>query len=160
MGRDKARLRLGSRTLLGHVRARARQLGLPLRIIRRDLVARCGPLGGIYTALKTSQADAELFLACDMPFVSAELLEPLLASWKRDRRPAFVVTRGRAGFPFVFPVQALGVVERLISKKQFSLQTLAIAVAARRIRPKTGRERELTNVNTPADWLAARARKL
>src|SRR4051812_49032994 len=67
MGRDKADLRLGGRTLLGFIRAEARGLGLRLRIIRRDLLPRCGPLGGLYTGLKTSRAEAEIFLACDMP---------------------------------------------------------------------------------------------
>src|SRR5437867_5654697 len=73
MGRDKSRLRLGSKTLLRLIRIEAGELGLPLRVIRRDLIPRCGPLGGVYTALKTSKAEAELFLACDMPFVSAGL---------------------------------------------------------------------------------------
>src|SRR5438552_694081 len=78
MGRDKGALRLGSRTLLGRIRAETQKLDLPLRIIRNDVVAHCGPLGGIYTALKTSGAEAELFLARDMPFVSAALLQRLL----------------------------------------------------------------------------------
>src|SRR5688500_2993407 len=62
MGRAKARLRLGNRTLLGWVRRNAAALGLPVRVIRRDLVRRCGPLGGIYSALKTTKAFAVLFL--------------------------------------------------------------------------------------------------
>src|SRR5882724_1066931 len=78
MGRDKSRLRLGGRTLLAHIRATAKTVGLPHRIIRRDLVVHCGPMGGLYTALMTSRADATLFLACDMPFVSAGLLEMLV----------------------------------------------------------------------------------
>ena len=72
MGRDKSRLKLGRRTMLGHIRAEAKTLGLPVRVIRRDLVPRCGPLGGIFTALKTTSADGVLFLACDMPFIRSE----------------------------------------------------------------------------------------
>src|SRR5213594_4238966 len=72
MGRDKTLLRLGQHTLLRHARLAADGLHLPVRVIRRDLLPRCGPLSGIYTGLKTSHAEAELFLACDMPFVSAE----------------------------------------------------------------------------------------
>src|SRR5213593_339204 len=78
MGRDKARVRLGGRTLLGHVRANAMQSGLPVRVLRKDLIARCGPLGGIYSALRTTRRAAVLFLACDMPFVSAALLRSLV----------------------------------------------------------------------------------
>jgi hypothetical protein len=56
MGRNKAALRIGRRTLLGVVRDNARRLDLPVRVIRRDLVPRCGPLGGICPAPKTPRA--------------------------------------------------------------------------------------------------------
>src|ERR1700733_13460686 len=85
MGKDKARLRLGQRTMLALIRAQARATGLPVRVIRRDAVPRCGPLGGIVAALKTTRVEAVLFLACDMPFVTAELLEWVL---KQSNRPA------------------------------------------------------------------------
>src|SRR3989442_2366376 len=90
MGRNKSRLRLGGRTLLAHIHATAKTIGLPLRIIRRDLVVHCGPLGGLYSALVTSRADATLFLACDMPFVSAGLLEMLVRKAEHNENALFV----------------------------------------------------------------------
>src|SRR5687768_9364883 len=78
MGSAKARMRLGRRSLLGHVWRTAEGLGVPVRIIRKDLVPRCGPLGGIYTGLKTSANDAEVFLSCDMPFVTDDLLRKVM----------------------------------------------------------------------------------
>lgn len=74
MGRDKARLQLGGVSLLTRLRRTARELHLPARVIRRDLVPRCGPLGGIFTALTVTSAEAMLFLSCDMPFVTSALL--------------------------------------------------------------------------------------
>src|SRR5215213_7030364 len=82
MGRDKSKLRLGGKTLLSHVRKTAGTLDLPVRVVRRDLVPRCGPMGGIYTALKTTSAEAVLFLACDMPQISSALLKKLLQQSK------------------------------------------------------------------------------
>ena len=157
MGRPKASLRLHSRTLLARVRAQADKLGLPLRVIRRDDVPRCGPLGGVYTALNTSLAEAELFLACDMPFVSADLLRKLLESWESDGRPVFIGSGGLAGFPFLIPAEGLAVVAAQISKQQLSLQKLAQALKARLL-PAGSREGELFNLNTPADWRAAQRR--
>ena len=154
MGRDKARLRLGRRTLLGHVRAVARALALPVRVIRRDLVPRCGPLGGIYTALKTSEAEAVLFLACDMPFVSPTLLQTLLDNAGRAKA-VFTREAGRAGFPFLLRHTALAVVEQQLAAKEFSLQSLAKKLRARTLRPPKG-ALELFNINTPEDWREAR----
>ena len=70
MGRDKARLRLGGRSLLSILRQVSREAGLPCRVLRRDTVKRCGPLGGILTALTSSKHEACLFLSCDMPFIT------------------------------------------------------------------------------------------
>src|SRR5690349_6523011 len=78
MGGDKARLRLGRRTMLSIIRGTASDLGVPVRIIRKDLIARCGPLGGLLTGLKTTRADAVLFLACDMPLISRALLHKII----------------------------------------------------------------------------------
>ena len=169
MGRDKSRLRLGSRTLLGHVRAQAFELGLPVRIIRRDLVPRCGPLGGIYTGLKTSRAEAELFLACDMPFVPVAVLRKLLASWRSDRRATFTVSARRPGsapprtiptlgFPCLIPLRELATVRRQVAAGRFSMHDLARALKAARLYPSRGQKLNLINVNTPAEWRAVQLR--
>jgi len=158
MGRDKSRLRLGGKTLLAHIRATARTVGLPHRIIRRDLVPRCGTLGGLYTALMTSQAEASLFLSCDMPFVSAGLLEKLLHEAKPNESALFVEVNGRVGFPLLlFRNAALAVVEKQLDKRELSLQQLAQALRARSIQPAPGKAIELLNLNTPDDLRKARA---
>ena len=158
MGRDKSRLRLGGRTLLAHTRATAKMIGLPHRIIRRDLVAHCGPLGGLYTALVTSRADATLFLSCDMPFVSAGLLEMLVRKAKRKENALFVEANGLVGFPLVlFRRTALPVVESQLGKMAFSLQRLAQALCSQTIRLAASQARELFNINTPDDLTQARA---
>ncbi len=45
---------------------------------RKDLVPRCGPIGGIYTALKTADTPLCLCVACDMPFIRPEYLEYMI----------------------------------------------------------------------------------
>ena len=99
MGRDKSRIRIGRRTMLGHVRAIASQLGLPIRVLRRDAVPRCGPIGGIYTALARTRSDAILFLACDMPFVTSAFLNQMLNTFRRAKMSVAQVSK-----PAVSPI--------------------------------------------------------
>jgi len=150
MGRDKARLKLGGRTMLAIIRATAGQLKLPTRSVRRDLVARCGPLGGILTGLQTTRAEAVLFLACDMPLVSAALLKRCLRLSGAGVRAVFASQQSRWGFPILLPASALAVVERQIVRQRLSVHELAEAVRARKLRVPTQR-RELFNINTPRD---------
>jgi molybdopterin-guanine dinucleotide biosynthesis protein A len=149
MGRNKGRLRLGEKTLLRHGYDTARRTPWPIRLIRHDLVPRCGPLGGIYTALRTSRFERVLFLACDMPFVTVELLERLMAS----QSAAFAACEGKAGFPFLLPIALCNTVERQLAKRQYSLQALArICEAAMVDTPSS----EVFNLNTPEDLRRAK----
>jgi molybdopterin-guanine dinucleotide biosynthesis protein A len=157
MGRDKSRVRLGRRTMLGHIRVAARELGYPVRTIRRDCIARSGPIGGIYTALKSSQAEAVLFLACDMPFVSAGLLRRMIRRFSASMNAQFAGEGGRAGFPCLLRRQnCLPLVWQQITKSEFSIQALAKVLKAGRVRSARRGAEELTNINTPADLKAAR----
>lgn len=157
MGREKSTLRFEGRSLLGHVKAVANELGCEIRIIRRDAVSRCGPLGGIFTALKTSRADAELFLACDMPFVSVALLKRVVHSLGSHRKAAFAAGDKTPGFPFALRVTALPIVEKHILKGEYSIRALAKALNATTVSVSRGRRMELFNINTPRDWLHVQA---
>ena len=156
MGTDKSLLRLGRRTLLGHIRVTAKAAGFGSRVIRADLVPRCGPLAGVYSALATSRAEVILFLSCDMPFVSAKLLKALTGRLGSRSKAMFVAQRGRVGFPFLLRRSALPVVERQLARRQFSLQRLARVLRAQTICLPPGQTDELFNINTPKDWEMAR----
>jgi molybdopterin-guanine dinucleotide biosynthesis protein A len=87
MGTDKALLTLGGRTLVERTLECLRQLTSDVRVIgdrpayrafgapvEADLYPGTGTLGGIATALATSQHEFVLVVACDMPFLSESLL--------------------------------------------------------------------------------------
>lgn len=154
MGKDKARLRLGRKTFLGCVRSAAREAGLPVRLVRRDLIPRCGPLGGVFTGLKTSRTDLSLFLSCDMPFVSAALLRELVSRVRPAARAIFTRER-KPGFPFLIRRAALDHVQTLIAQESLSLQELCRSLKADLFRPPAERSFELLNINTRADYARA-----
>jgi molybdenum cofactor guanylyltransferase len=151
MRRDKGSLRWRGKSLLQHVRAVARQAPWPVRVIRRDIIPRCGPLGGVYTALKTTRYEKVLFLACDMPFITGEFIGRFL----KLNGPAFAHGVEGAGFPFLLRRSAISLVEKQLLALRHSLQSLAQRCRARKVHAPKGTH-ELFNVNTPKDWKRAR----
>jgi molybdopterin-guanine dinucleotide biosynthesis protein A len=142
--------------MLDQVRRAASTAGWPVRVIRRDRVPQCGPLGGVYTGLTSTTADAVLFLACDMPFVTADLIQFLLEGFSAADIAVFTRARGRAGFPFVVRRVILPVVVRQIEREEFSLQALSKVLRAKVVSPGRKFGPRLRNVNTPDDWRSAR----
>lgn len=99
MGRDKAFVELAGKPLIEHALERSadlgqtetiiiankpaqyRHLGLPMY---RDVLPGKGSLGGIYTALVKAKRPHALVLACDMPFVNADLLRFMIAQMDNE----------------------------------------------------------------------------
>ena len=109
MGTDKSFVPLLGKTLIQHVLDRVRVLDLPIILITNrpddyrplglplfsDVLPDKGALGGLYTALTYSPAAYTLCVACDMPFLNADLLRFLL-----DQRAGHDVIVPRInGFP-------------------------------------------------------------
>jgi molybdenum cofactor guanylyltransferase len=109
MGTDKAFIVLDGCTLLDRALGVARAVGSGVRIVCaaeqeakfrtfapvvEDEFRGCGPLGGIHAALRASSAEWNVMLAVDTPFVTAALLEFLLA---RARSVHAMVTVPRVG---------------------------------------------------------------
>ena len=92
MGRDKALLELEGRPLIEIALEKLRALGLTPRIVgsRPDLAVfapvipdihpHSGPLGGIEAALAASDAEQNLFLPVDLPWLPIDFLQ-----WMMDR---------------------------------------------------------------------------
>jgi molybdopterin-guanine dinucleotide biosynthesis protein A len=93
MGTDKSFVPLHGKPLIAHLLARVAALGQDETILITnrpddyahlglamftDVLPGKGALGGIYTAIHASQSPYALVLACDMPFVNADLLRYML----------------------------------------------------------------------------------
>jgi molybdopterin-guanine dinucleotide biosynthesis protein A len=100
MGTDKSFVELHGKPLILHLLDRVHQIQpdelllitnqqdryahLKLPMVR-DLLPEKGPLGGIYTALHYSHQPYTLALACDMPFVSSDLLRYMISLTEGDQ---------------------------------------------------------------------------
>ena len=106
MGADKAFVTLEGQTLLARALELARGVRSDVRIVGdaakfaafgpvvEDVFRGCGPLGGIHAALRASEAELNLILAVDVPFVTRELMEFLIA---RAQGSGAMVTVPRCG---------------------------------------------------------------
>ena len=92
MGKNKALLKIGGKTVIEHIAAELEKTVADLMIVTNTLEdyqflnlpmvedewKGMGPLAGIHAGLKASKTDKNLVVACDMPFVSSKLGEILL----------------------------------------------------------------------------------
>jgi molybdopterin-guanine dinucleotide biosynthesis protein A len=176
MGEDKSRLSLGGRTFVESAakalrvitpqvsvvssRPDAASHGLPLV---KDLRAGLGALGGLHAALSLCRAEWAAVVACDLPFVTGELLARL-ASMRADSFDAVVPLQedGRVQ-PLCALYRAricLGQVEELIHTDELRPRLLLSRVRARRaafeeLRDLESAARFFVNVNTPEDYARA-----
>lgn len=92
MGTDKSFVLLAGKPLIAHVIERVSALGVAVNLITNrpddyrtfglptfpDVIPGKGSLGGLYSALVHSATPYTLCVACDMPFLNAELLAYLI----------------------------------------------------------------------------------
>jgi molybdenum cofactor guanylyltransferase len=141
--------------------------GLGLRAIADDWPG-CGPLGGIATALRASEADWNLIVACDLPYLTREWLEYLLQRARDSEEEAAVpmnLTRAnKRGAEPLCAVYHKGceptlwrALERGVRKVTDGLAELRVEV----IEPAAWKDFDsdgflFKNVNTPADYEEAK----
>ncbi len=103
MGRDKALLDVGGEPVIVRTVRLAASVASPVKVaggtevlreLRLDVIQDrwpgAGPLGGIATALGASEAEWNLMLACDLPFVTREWLEYLTMRARNSAKDAVV----------------------------------------------------------------------
>ena len=149
---------LREHTLLAHAKAALVEAGCTPRVVATDRQPGLGPLGGIATALQQTNHSRVMFVSCDMPFLTGELLTRFFGAAVPDPGALFTQHDRGMGFPFLLHRDDLKIVERQITKGALSLQRLAKRLAARAWEPPPELESQLFNINTPEDLAEARRR--
>lgn len=165
MGQDKALLPLAGSTMAQEIAAKVRaaagnvtligpvdryaHLGLP---VVPDEIGNCGPIGGLYTALRLGKADWNLIVACDMPHVTEGFLAELLLAAETSADDCLVPEIDGKLDPLcaVYHRRVVTAAESAIHHKLFKMQDFISTLRASHW-PVQDRE-ALLNVNTPAEW--------
>lgn len=179
MGEDKSRLSLGGRTFVeaaaGALRAVATRVsvvssragaeshGLP---VVEDLRAGLGALGGLHAALTSCRAEWAAVVACDLPFVTGELLARLLSECTAETDAVVPVQEDGRVQPLCALYRArvcLEQIDELIRAGELRPRVLLSRVRARlvafeELRDLEGSTRFFVNVNTPEDYARASGR--
>jgi molybdenum cofactor guanylyltransferase len=175
MGADKALLELGGQTLLARALDVAAQVTRQVRLVGNrnrfaafgtpieDVYPERGPLGGIHAALLSTATELNLMLAVDLPFVGPDFLRYLIL---RAEGANAVVTLPRSG-GFLQPLCAVyrkefgEAAENSLRAGKNKIGPLLDKVKTRVIEPDELTQAGFTgevfrNLNTPAEWEAAR----
>ncbi len=174
MGRDKAFLELGGRTLLQRATDLAGLVVSRVRIVApqekfltvartiEDIYPSCGPLAGIHAALACTTTELNLVLAVDLPFVEAKFLSYLIAQASQVSALVSVPKADKGFQPLcaVYRRDFRDVAERALKKKRNKIDALFAEVETRVIT-----EQEMTrmgfsakmfrNLNTPEEFSQA-----
>jgi molybdenum cofactor guanylyltransferase len=178
MGEDKRYLVMGGETLLerglGVLRSVFQEVlvviaqdsppvGVDAKVVR-DLVPECGSLGGLYTGLMQATTPYIFVVACDMPFLD----QAVIAQFTSRRATADIVMAKLAArlhpMHALYGKRCLPVLEQMIQARQLKIQEV-VSHASLRVQYVTEMDlssidpsgRSFQNVNTPADFEAARS---
>jgi molybdopterin-guanine dinucleotide biosynthesis protein A len=141
---------------------RDRYAGLGLRVIP-DAVMDRGPLGGLYTALLDATHERVLVLACDLPFVTAALLQRLVAESGTGQEIDAVVPRSARGLEplcALYRRRCAGVALARIERGELAVAALLADLRVHELGPEALAPYDdgslFENVNTPHDHARAR----
>lgn len=162
MGRDKAELKLGDRTLIELQTGKLRSLGIPdimLSGYRKEVPGtRCipdriphrGPVSGLHACLQAAKHSACLVIGVDVPLIPAETLQELIEEHE-EGITALSDSERTEPLIAVYDCRLWQEAERILKSERSALRKLFDCAPVKTVR-YTGDERLLLNCNTPEDF--------
>jgi molybdenum cofactor guanylyltransferase len=136
--------------------SRFAHLGIP---VIEDEPAVAGPLAGLCAALEHSRFDWNLFLACDLPLVTPQLIEIIVRKANLCTAQAVVPQTGEARQPLcaAYHRNCLPIIRAAIAWGERSINRILGDVRTESLGPDGAMEarqwdRMFANINTPEDW--------
>ncbi|MDX9882681.1 MAG: molybdenum cofactor guanylyltransferase [Prolixibacteraceae bacterium] len=98
-----------------------RNFGFPLIT---DMYKDCGPVGGLHAALSASETDWNLVLACDLPFMNAELFHSLSALIDQQDAILPIHSNGIEPLAGIYHKQLSSFFAEKLQKREFKLHAI------------------------------------
>jgi molybdopterin-guanine dinucleotide biosynthesis protein A len=174
MGTDKSLLELAGRPLIVRALELGREVAPDVRIVGNsekfaafgpvieDVYPDRGPLGGIHAALTNSEADWNLILAVDLPFISPRFLKYLLARAESSAATVTVPSVGEYFQPLcaVYRRGFLTVAQRALAEGRNKIDPLfregtLCVVSEEEMAASSFDSSIFRNLNTQEDWKEA-----
>ncbi|MEO8238185.1 MAG: molybdenum cofactor guanylyltransferase [Flavobacterium sp.] len=114
-----------------------------------DIILDKGPLGGIYTALLSSETEFNLILSCDIPLISTELLSELISK-HTEEAGATVFSSASRMHPLIgiYSKKVLSDIKKAIEANELKLMDLIAKVPHQIITIEESENFPLTNINS------------
>ena len=110
-----------------------------------------GPIGGIWSVLNNSKADAVFFLACDMPLFTKEAAEFFISKWDGSKVAISYVNGIRQPLAAIYTKDCLAQLKIQLANGQYKPGMLIDRLDGQRI-DMSSFEKCFTNVNTLEDY--------
>ena len=168
MGQDKGLLLLNGKPMVAHVLDSLKEVAEKITIVSNqagyeqldyevisDEIKDIGPMGGLYTLLHHTQASKNIVVACDTPFVSAELWQILWQNSKNNQAVVFSVQGMIQPLFGIYDQNILPKVKEMMTNQCYKMQKL-VADVDLKILPLEDYPslhiKQLFNINTPQEF--------
>jgi len=168
MGTDKAFIEVEGKTMIERTLDAANQCSGTVIIIANDTdkyasfgvpvypdkIPGMGPLSGLFTAFEATKSDAVMIAACDMPFISSEVISLILGSYENGCGAVIPFVDGREqGLCAVYEKSSLDAFRERIEKGTVQFNEFRLGIRKKRLDETLFRQvdaelRSFMNVNT------------
>jgi molybdopterin-guanine dinucleotide biosynthesis protein A len=171
MGREKAYLRIGERTIIEEQSDALSRIFDEIIIVANsqnyfenidvkvvtDIIPDSGPLGGLYSGLAVSSNIHSFLLACDMPFINLQLIDYMINQIGENDIVIPVSSKGIETLFAVYSLNCLETIRRQVEFKNLKLLDILTFFKVRYISQEEvekfdPKEFSFFNVNSPKDY--------
>lgn len=91
-----------------------------------DIYPDIGPIGGIYSGLRTCPEDALFVTACDMPLIDHHIVSKVLNAYEKHPDTITIIKTGERIHPLfgIYPKTVLPLLVQMIRKKDYKVKNL------------------------------------